>query len=135
VGKERVSTEVEIDGRTISYVAPPGVPAVPPRGNPEKPLAAAPAEPGDLEVRLIDLAFGRSGDKGNDANIGIIARRAEYLPYIRAQLTEESVAAWFAHLGPSNVWRFDLPGISAVNFVLSDVLDGGGIASLRNDPQ
>ncbi|MBI1211097.1 MAG: acyclic terpene utilization AtuA family protein [Alphaproteobacteria bacterium] len=90
-----------------------------------------------VEVPLVKLAYGRSGDKGNHANVGVIARKGEYYPLIRAALTEAAVAKWFAHLfeGPGKVARFDLPGVNAVNFLLFDALGGGGIASLRNDPQ
>lgn len=86
-------------------------------------------------VPLIELAWGRSGDKGNHANIGIIARRPEYLPYIRAALQSGTVAEMFKHYAPTDVRRFDLSGIHGINFMLYDVLGGGGIASLRNDPQ
>lgn len=84
---------------------------------------------------LIRLAYGRSGDKGNNANIGIMARRPEYLPWIWAALTEDVVAARFEHFLEGGVERFLLPGPAAINFVLHDVLGGGGVASLRNDPQ
>jgi len=86
-------------------------------------------------VPLIKLAYGRSGDKGNHANIGIIARRAEYLPYIRAALTKDAVANYMAHTEHTGVTRYDLPGINGLNFLLENALGGGGIASLRNDPQ
>ena len=86
-------------------------------------------------VPLIELAWGRSGDKGNHANIGIVARQPEYLPYIKRTLQPELVAKLFEHYGPADVKRFDLPGIQGLNFMLYDVLGGGGIASLRNDPQ
>ena len=76
-----------------------------------------------------------SGDKGNRANIGVIARRPEYLPYIWHALSPEVVAARFRHFLEGDVERFLLPGIGAINFVLHDVLGGGGVASLRNDPQ
>ncbi|MEP7294828.1 MAG: acyclic terpene utilization AtuA family protein [Burkholderiales bacterium] len=82
---------------------------------------------------LIAFAHGRSGDKGNNANIGIVARRAEDLPALSAWLTPERVAAHFAHRAPSRVERFDLPGLNAINFVLHDVLGGGGMASLHTD--
>jgi hypothetical protein len=88
-----------------------------------------------VEVPLIRLAYGRSGDKGNKANIGIMARNPEYLPWIWAALTEEAVAARFAHFLEGDVERFLMPGPSAINFLLHDVLGGGGVASLRNDPQ
>ena len=88
---------------------------------------------GDPRVALITLAHGRSGDKGNNANIGIIARRAEDLSRLSVWLTPERVAAHFAHRAPSRVERYDLPGLNAINFVLHDVLGGGGMASLHTD--
>jgi Acyclic terpene utilisation family protein AtuA len=84
-------------------------------------------------VPLIELAHGRSGDKGDNANIGIIARRVEDLPLLSAWLTPERVAAHFAHRAPKRVERFDLPGLNAINFVLHGVLGGGGMASLHTD--
>jgi hypothetical protein len=96
------------------------------------------AEATAQNVPLIKLAFARSGDKGNHSNIGVMARRPEYLPYIRAALSEAAVAKWFAHLfedGKGKVDRWDLPGAGAMNFLLYDALGGGGVASLRNDPQ
>ena len=74
-------------------------------------------------------------DKGDDSNIGVIARKPDYLPAIRAALTTEAVAGWFAHLVEGPVERFDWPGIHGLNFLLHNALGGGGIASLRNDPQ
>ena len=96
-----------------------------------------------IEVPLVQLAWGRSGDKGNKANVGIIARREEYFPYILAALTIEEVAARFAHFidpevpvtASAPVERFLLPGLHAVNFLMHAVLGGGGIASIRNDAQ
>jgi hypothetical protein len=87
-----------------------------------------------VEVPLIRLAWGRSGDKGDSSNIGIIARRPEWLPLLREQLTEQRVAQWLSHLVRGSVTRFELPGIHALNFVCKGALDGGGMASLRNDP-
>ncbi|MFK8030658.1 MAG: acyclic terpene utilization AtuA family protein [Gammaproteobacteria bacterium] len=88
-----------------------------------------------VEVSLLDLAYGRSGDKGDRANVGIIARTPEALPWIWASLTPEKIASVFAHFNPSHVERFLLPGIHAINFVLHDVLGGGGMASIRSDAQ
>jgi Acyclic terpene utilisation family protein AtuA len=92
-----------------------------------------------VKVPLVKLAWGRSGDKGNKANIGIIARKPEYLPYIYEALNEEVVSARLAHFladtSPGSVERFLLPGSNAINFLLHDVLGGGGVASIRNDPQ
>lgn len=92
----------------------------------------------DTQVPLIQLAWARSGDKGDDANIGVIARKPAYLPYIRAALSEESVADWMSHLldpERGQVLRWELPGIQALNFLLRHSLGGGGVASLRADPQ
>ncbi|CAM5791808.1 acyclic terpene utilization AtuA family protein [Rhizobacter fulvus] len=95
--------------------------------------ASAPQRADAPLVPLIELAHGRSGDKGNKANIGIVARRPEHLAALSAWLTPERVAAHFAHRAPSGVERFDLPGLHAINFVLHDVLGGGGMASLHTD--
>ena len=87
-----------------------------------------------IDVPLIQLAFARSGDKGDTSNIGVIARRPEWLPIIRAQLTEAAVAKYLAHLVKGPITRFEVPGIHAFNFVCEQALGGGGMASLRNDP-
>lgn len=87
-----------------------------------------------ITVPLIRLAYARSGDKGDISNIGVMARRAEYLPLLRAQLTETSVAAYLEHLVKGKVTRYALPGIHAFNFVCEQALGGGGMASLRHDP-
>jgi len=85
-------------------------------------------------VPLVRLAWGRSGDKGDSANIGIIARRPEFLPLLRAQLTRAAVKQYFSHLVLGEVERFEVPGIHAVNFLMREALGGGGMASLRVDP-
>ena len=95
----------------------------------------APLAGDEIEVPLITIAHGRSGDKGDDSNIGIIARKPELLPIIRRELTPEAVHNHFSYLMDGRVYRYDLPGIHAVNFLLKESLGGGGIASLRNDPQ
>jgi hypothetical protein len=87
------------------------------------------------EVPLRELAHGRSGDKGNTSNIGIIVRNPAFLPVLREQLTNAAVADWFAHFVHGEVQRYEWPGLHALNFVMSDALGGGGIASLRYDPQ
>ena len=89
-----------------------------------------------IEVPLETLAWGRSGDKGDKANIGIIARKPEYLPWIAKVLTTDYVADRFAHfMTAPAIDRFYMPGLPALNFLLHNALGGGGIASLRNDPQ
>ena len=101
------------------------------------PVAAIdPPEDDAIAVPLIELALARSGDKGDDANIGVIARRPEYLPYLRAALTAERVADWFSHVMPGQqAMRYDLPGLLAMNFVLKNALGDGGVASLNADVQ
>jgi len=97
---------------------------------------AVPAQaPDGLTVRLplLDLCWARSGDKGNYANIGLIARLPEYLPVLRQQVTTERVREWFAHNIKGDVKRFDLPGSSSMNFLLHDTLGGGGTSSLHSD--
>ncbi|MDK3024056.1 DUF1446 domain-containing protein [Cupriavidus taiwanensis] len=96
--------------------------------------AAGPAGGDSIEVPLVRLAYGRSGDKGDISNIGLIARRPEYLSLLRAEVTAARVADWLGHLVLGPVSRFDLPGFDAMNFVCESALDGGGMASLRNDP-
>jgi len=98
---------------------------------PEPPVANGPM----VERPLIELAWARSGDKGDKANIGVIARRPDFLPWIWAALDEAAIADATAHFSPSSVDRYLLPGFHAVNVVLHDVLGGGGAASLRADPQ
>ena len=96
-----------------------------------------------VKVPLIKLAFARSGDKGDKVNVGVIARRPEYLPYIYAELSIKSVANRLAHFFPdptaidcaSKVERFFMPGCNGINFFIHDVLGGGGMASIRNDAQ
>ncbi|MCG9483464.1 DUF1446 domain-containing protein [Acinetobacter pittii] len=92
----------------------------------------------EIEVPLIEIAHARSGDKGNHSNIGVIARKAEYLPWIRAALTEQAVASYMQHVldvEKGRVIRYELPGLNALNFMLENALGGGGVASLRIDPQ
>jgi Acyclic terpene utilisation family protein AtuA len=86
-------------------------------------------------VPLRWLARGRSGDKGNTANIGILARVPEYVPILRDVLTAERVKEFLQHLVLGAVRRFDWPGLAGWNFVCGEALGGGGIASLRFDPQ
>ena len=86
------------------------------------------------EVPLIKLAFARSGDKGNSANIGVIARNPEYTPYIKASLSKDVLSNIF-HVNRADVELYDVPGINAINIVLNNSLGGGGMSSLNIDPQ
>ncbi|MGE8499487.1 MAG: acyclic terpene utilization AtuA family protein [Pseudomonas sp.] len=92
----------------------------------------------DTSVPLIKLAVARSGDKGNHSNIGVMARKPEYLAWIAAALTEDAVAEWLGHVLDAKsgiVSRWYLPGTHSLNFLLENALGGGGVASLRIDPQ
>lgn len=86
-------------------------------------------------AKLGDIAHGRSGDKGNHANVGIIAYTREGYAFLERELTAGRVKAFFAALEPASVERFSLPGIAAFNFLLKDVLGGGAAGSLRTDSQ
>lgn len=86
-------------------------------------------------VRLGDLAHARSGDKGNHANIGVVANSPADYQVLLARLTADRVLAFFAGLGVSRVERFELPKIGALNFLLYDALAGGASRSLRIDTQ
>jgi len=137
VPKHQLSVGIDMGAQQVAAPQLAGKPldlaALPAVGGP-LPVADAFAR-GARSVPLVQLAWGRSGDKGDSANIGIIARKPEFLPYIRAAITEESVARWFAHLASGEVRRFDLPGTLALNFTLQQALGGGGIASVRMDSQ
>jgi hypothetical protein len=103
---------------------------------PDPPALAAGQDEADLrEVPLMRLAYARSGDKGDSANIAIIARDPQIFPVLRREVTCERIAQHFRHLVAGRVQRFEAPGICALNFVLQEALGGGGMASLRIDPQ
>lgn len=86
-------------------------------------------------VLLHDLAHGRSGDKGDTVNVGVIARRIEYWDIIRSTLTKERVAQHFQGMFNGRLDRFELPNLHALNFLLHGALDGGGTVSLMTDAQ
>ena len=90
---------------------------------------------GSTVCRLGTLAHGRSGDKGNHANIGIACRSEAAYRHLTEVLTAERVSEYFQELGPSRVVRYELPNLLAFNFVLYDALDGGASRSLRIDSQ
>lgn len=116
----------------------PHTPPVPPPATEPAPLSLSylpTTSEGLVSVLLIEAAWARSGDKGNAANVGVIARHPDLWPYLWAQLTEDLVADRFAHVLEGDVSRFAMPGAHAINFLLDQSLGGGGIASLRNDPQ
>jgi hypothetical protein len=86
-------------------------------------------------MKLKELAYARSGDKGSNANIGVIAYSKEAYLFLRERLTEEMVAQYFSSLGSRKVKRFEAPNLLAFNFVLYGALAGGGSVSLRTDAQ
>lgn len=87
------------------------------------------------QIRLGEIAHARSGDKGNHANVGVIAYTAAGFAYLEQVLTEARLAEYFLPLRPRQVTRYALPGLRAFNFVLQDVLGGGASRSLRTDSQ
>lgn len=135
--KSACQLEVEIDGQRT----PLALPQLDAFGSAQ--IAAETSIPtpngqADSSVPLIKLAVARSGDKGNHSNIGVMARKPEYLAWIAAALTEGAVAEWLQHvLDPQTgkVSRWYLPGSHSLNFLLENALGGGGVASLRIDPQ
>jgi hypothetical protein len=141
IDKTRVHAELDFDGRREPVAAASVDFAAAERATaePDPPSYPPHASPGDgPRVPLITLAYGRSGDKGNHSNIGIIARDPRFVPAIGAALTAEAVARYMAHvLDPERgrVTRYALPGCNGWNFLLENSLGGGGVASLRADPQ
>ncbi|MGB1287476.1 MAG: AtuA-related protein [Aggregatilineales bacterium] len=87
-----------------------------------------------MTKRLYDLAYGRSGDKGNIANISVIARSPDAYAEIKQKLTVEKVQVHLGELVQGEIVRYELDNIEALNFVCHDALDGGGTRSLRIDP-
>ena len=87
------------------------------------------------EIPLSELAHGRSGDKGNHANVAVIAYTPAGFDWLRRHLTAERVRDYFAPLAPTRVERFEAPNLLALNFLLHDVLGGGASRSLRSDTQ
>lgn len=136
VDKSRVPVAVELDGETVAVPPPAAGAGHAPEGSDPLPEPAPPAVPDPAVVPLRAIAYARSGDKGNDANIGVIARRPEFAGAIREQVTAARVAELFARWLEGPVRRYELPGLGAINIVLEDVLGGsGGTSSLRFDPQ
>jgi hypothetical protein len=132
IGLDGVRETVAVPPPPVRYAASATAPAWVPSPAPVSPHARMKTVP------LIDLAWARSGDKGDAFNIGVIARKPEYLPHIRAALTEAAMLAWFAHdfEGARNpqVSIYDVPGLQALNLHFHDALGGGQFASLRLDP-
>ena len=88
-----------------------------------------------MKVRLLDLAHARSGDKGDTANVGVIALKPEWYPLLARELTLDRVAEHFRGIITGGVQRYELPNLRALNFLLHGALDGGGTLSLKTDAQ
>ena len=88
-----------------------------------------------MKIQLLRLAHARSGDKGDTANVGIIALRPEWYPLLVRELTVERVTRHFSGMITGKVDRFELPNLKALNFLLHGALDGGGTLSLKTDAQ
>lgn len=86
-------------------------------------------------VKLIKIAHGRSGDKGNGSNVGIIARHPEIYPFLKKTLTADRVKQHMRYICKGEVERYELPNIGALNFILNESLGGGGTVSLKLDAQ
>jgi hypothetical protein len=134
--KSHVQVELDLEGvrRPFEPLAVPSAALA----NEAPPARSYPAVSATKRLPLIALAHGRSGDKGDLSNIGIVAREERFVPIIGAALTEAAVAEYLAHLldpQRGTVRRYELPGCHGWNFVLEHALGGGGVASLRADPQ
>jgi len=140
IPKDRVPVSVELDGQVVVLPPEPRCEPAPPAGvaPPTGPSAETQTFSEDSEsttVPLIALAYGRSGDKGDTANLGVLARRPEFVPLLRRQLTAQAVRDYFAHFVHGEVVRYEWPGLNGFNFLMTRALGGGGMASLRYDPQ
>lgn len=87
------------------------------------------------KVKLIEIAHGRSGDKGNGSNVGIIARHPKIYPYLKEVLTEKRVKEYMKNICKGEVERYEMDNIGALNFLLNESLGGGGTVSLKLDAQ
>ena len=88
-----------------------------------------------MKVRLLDIAHARSGDKGDTANVGVIALKPEWYEVLAAHVTRDRVAEHFRGVITGGVDRYELPNLGALNFLLHGALDGGGTLSLKTDAQ
>ncbi|HUQ99563.1 MAG TPA: hypothetical protein VM166_08915 [Gemmatimonadaceae bacterium] len=88
-----------------------------------------------MKVRLLDIAHARSGDKGDTANVGVIALQPRWYEVLKNYVTRERVAEHFRGMIDGGVDRYELPNLNALNFLLHGALDGGGTLSLKTDAQ
>jgi hypothetical protein len=138
IAKSMVSHTVTVEGQPVPFAVPTNVCAA--AGEIVVPAMPVPAQDVDpaLTVPLIKLAWARSGDKGNLFNVAVIAREPSFLPYIAAALTPASVGEHYGRVlgqdGALTVEQFSVPGLSALNFVVMNSMEGGVLASTWIDP-
>jgi hypothetical protein len=136
--KRHAVARVTLDGREVPFTDP-GLTGFDPAQVAAHPAPPPPPAPhaDDVAVPLIRLAWARSGDKGRLFNVAVIARRAQYLPHIRAALTPAAVADWYVDMFDDPAARrvdlYEAPGLSALNFVVHDAQGGGINMSPRFD--
>lgn len=139
--KSWVPVHVVVEGQRHVVDIPKGLERRPVNGvakvtsdKPRRPLDPAVPPSLGMERPLSHIAYARSGDKGDVSNIGLMARRPEWVGLLRDQVTPERLAGWLSHLVKGPVTRYELPGLGAFNYVCENALDGGGMSSLRADP-
>ncbi|MFC3614480.1 acyclic terpene utilization AtuA family protein [Lutimaribacter marinistellae] len=134
VARGEVPVRVSLEGEEVAYRGSDGPIAT--AGECERPAPpTVEAQEPEVTCDLEDIAWARSGDKGDSANIGVIARDARFLPYIWRALDPQTVKARFEDRCRGEVHRYFLPGTSSMNILMERTLGGGGVASLRNDAQ
>lgn len=135
VDRAEIKAAVTLDGVTLPFEEVHDRSAPTTASASEAVAATTPLHDTYQAVPLLRIAHGRSGDKGDTSNIGIIARSPALYPVLQQQLTADVVRSYFAHVVQGQVTRYALPGFNALNFTMENALGGGGIASLRYDPQ
>ena len=136
VSKELQPAQVLLNGQNLNYQEP-GHPKstefseIPSTSSNGKYVSIPPELKGKA---LIEIAHGRSGDKGNTSNVGIVARKPEYWPLLQYLLQSDRVKNYLSHLVKGDVHTFELHQVQAFNVVMKEALDGGGMTSMRNDP-
>lgn len=145
IAQERVAPRVQLDGTALPFESSRLAQSCDTKPTESAPRAgtetcngavkSAAVSQSTARVPLLKLAHGRSGDKGDTSNIGIVARSEAAFEELKRVLTEDVVQSYFNHVTQEPVRRYELPGFNALNFVLQRALGGGGVASLRYDPQ
>lgn len=142
--KTKVTPQVTVNGEAIESQQHRHPPTEPTPSTPSETTATFTANSGNpikfsapahlIGKPLITIAHGRSGDKGNISNVGLVARQDSDWPLLKALITPERVSQFLSHLGVKNVEIYPIENLRALNIVMHDALDGGGMTSMRNDP-